>query len=76
MDPLLAKWIHAGEVHEGLYLMGRTPWWSRGRARGVKSSRDEALCSDHNPHSPSLCAARGGGGRRVGRKLSLGRREK
>lgn len=47
--------IHAGEVHEGLTILGRIPRWIRGRMEGERSSRSNVWSTDHNPHSPSLC---------------------
>ena len=42
----------------------------------VKSGRDEAAWTDRNPHSPSPCTARwGGGGKRVRSEVEPGRTE-
>ena len=37
-----------------------------GKVLEQRSSREELLWTDHNPHSPSPYAAQGGGGRKVG----------
>lgn len=43
-----------------VYLEGLQPWWCRGKVCRVRTSREELLWTDQNPHFLSLCAAHEG----------------
>ena len=66
---------HTGEVHEGLFPVGGTPYCSRTRVWWAKSSRDKVLWTDLNPSTFLLCLHPPEEVEKLVVKFSLGRSE-
>lgn len=47
---------HVEAAHKGLYPVGMTSSWTRGRVQGWRRSRGKVLWADHSSYSLALCA--------------------